>query len=259
MLILLPPSERKTHSRRGAPLDLDRLSFPELTATRTRVLDALVSICRDHPERAALALGLGGGAATEVLTGNAKLYAAPAVPVARLYSGVLYDALDVGSLSGTALRRARASLVVFSAAWGALRLTDRVPAYKLPIDVRLPGLPPLAGLWRPKLAGVMPAAAGRGLVVDLRSSGYLAAWPPDREVAQRAVIVQVLREKGGRRSVVSHMAKHYRGLLARHLLTGPELPADAAELADRAAQQWVVELDEAHGSRPAVLRLVVTD
>lgn len=259
MLILLPPSERKTRGRRGAPVAMDGLSFPELTATRTRVLDALVRVCRDQPDQAAAALGLSPAQAADALADNAGLYAAPAVPVQRLYSGVLYDALDLASLSGTALRRARASLVVLSGAWGALRPTDRVPAYKLPIDARLPGLPALAGLWRPALEEVLPEAAGRGLVVDLRSSGYLAAWPPNGEVARRTVAVRVLRERDGRRSVVSHMAKHYRGLLARHLLTGPALTADPAGLAERAGQCWAVELTEPHGSHPGVLDLVVTD
>ena len=40
MLILLPPSETKQTRPRGRPVDLERLSFPELTDTRRRVADA---------------------------------------------------------------------------------------------------------------------------------------------------------------------------------------------------------------------------
>ena len=39
MLILLPPSEGKTQRRRGRPLDLETLSFPELTGLRSRVIE----------------------------------------------------------------------------------------------------------------------------------------------------------------------------------------------------------------------------
>ena len=45
MLILLPPSEGKTAPRRGKPLDLAELSFPELTETRDLLLTALVDLC----------------------------------------------------------------------------------------------------------------------------------------------------------------------------------------------------------------------
>ena len=54
-------------------------------------------------------------------------------------------------------------------------------------------------------------------MVDCRSATYLAAWHPPRSADW--VQVRVLRELDGKRSVVSHNAKHTRGVLTRHLLT----------------------------------------
>ena len=59
------------------------------------------------------------------------------------YTGVLYEALDVETLSAAAKRRLTTSTLVFSALWGAVRLDDRIPAYRMAIGVKLPltGLP----------------------------------------------------------------------------------------------------------------------
>ena len=50
MLVLLPPSETKSAGGRLAPLDLDRLSLPDLTATRRKLVDALVALAAAHPD-----------------------------------------------------------------------------------------------------------------------------------------------------------------------------------------------------------------
>ncbi len=216
MLILLPPSEGKAAATSGAPLDLSALSFPELTRMRERVLAALV---RASGRRDALAvLGVAPGLAPHVAR-NVLLREAPAMPAARVYTGVLYEALDLAGLSPAARRRADESVVVVSALFGALRPADLIPAYRLSMGVDLPRIGPLAAAWRPVLAPVLERAAGEGLVVDCRSSTYAAAWKPERTHAANVLSVRVLREQAGVRTVVSHMAKQTRGAVARRLLS----------------------------------------
>ena len=253
MLILLPPSEGKAPGRRGRPLDLDSLSFPELTATRRAVLDALVSVSGRSDALAVLDAPEG---ASDQVRRNVELRTAPAVRVAELYAGVLYDALDLRSLDGAAKRRAARRLVVISALFGALRPVDRVPAYRLSMAVDLPGLGKLASVWRGPLGTVLPHAAGTGLVVDLRSSTYVAAWRPEGASAERSVAVHVVRDEAGRRSVVSHMAKHTRGLVARHLLETGADPRTPDALAEALADRFRVEIDSARPGRPRRLDVV---
>ena len=232
MLVLLPPSEGKASGGgRRRRLDLTTLSWPELAPAREQVLDALAAVSA-RPEALAL-LGVGRSLGAEV-EGNTRLRDVPALPVSDLYTGVLYDALDLPGLPPQARRRAARQVVVVSALWGALRPGDRVPPYRLSMGTDLPGTGPLAAFWRPRLGPVLTAAAGRGLIVDCRSSTYQAAWSPPGELAARTVAVRVLREQAGRRSVVSHLAKLTRGQVVRHLLVAegrqPDSPAALAEL-----------------------------
>lgn len=240
MLVLRPPSEGKTSPRRGKALDLDALSFESLTATRERVLDALVSLARSRPDRALAVLGLSPRQTDEVAR-DAALETAPTATAGSVYTGVLYDALDLASLDSAAKRRAQRSLVISSALFGALRVGDRIPAYRLSGDVSLPPLGPLAGVWRDPLAAAMTETASRGLVVDLRSGTYAAMWKPTGDVAERTVAVRVLQLMPDRsRKVVSHFNKATKGRLVRQWLQSGADPRDADGLADACAAAGVI-------------------
>ena len=234
MLILLPPSEGKTQRRRGAALDLADLSFPELTPMRESVIDAVGSVS-GRPD-AYEVLGVSPNLVEEVAR-NTRLRGAPTAPAGQVYSGVLYDAFDVAALDPASRRRAARRVVIVSALFGAVRLTDRIPAYRLHLCVRLPGLGELTGAWRPELAPVLEAEAGpRRLIVDCRSSTYAAAWSPKGTLAERRVQITV--------PGASHMAKHTRGLVARRLVQSPERPTRPGDLADLLADTFDVSLTE---------------
>ncbi len=206
MLILLPPSEGKADRGRGRPVDLARLSFPELTDARDAALDAIAATSArpDAVER----LTAPPGVAAEVAR-NIEIRELRTLPAERLYTGVLYDALDLASMDADARRRARRWIVVTSALFGAVRLGDPLPPYRLPICARLDGLPGLEAYWREHLPPVLTTAAGTGVVVDCRSSSYVPVWRPPAELADRWVQIRV--------PGASHFAKHTRGLVVRHL------------------------------------------
>jgi uncharacterized protein len=244
VLVLLPPSEGKATTEggpagrtpgAGGPLDAAALSLPALGPAREQVIEALVGLCSaGDDERAVRVLGLSPGLRGEVAR-NARLRSAATLPVDRLYTGVLYEALDLATLDSAARALAERSLLVFSGLWGAVRLGDRIPPYRCPIGVRLPPLGALAPYWRRTLAEVLPEVAGDGLVLDLRSSAYAAAWRPAGPVAHRTAAVRVLheREVAGvvRRSVVSHFNKAVKGRLVRDLAVAGAEPGTPQELA----------------------------
>lgn len=228
MHILLPPSEKKATAPEGPGLDLAGLSFPELTATRTRVVTALRKASRRKDAQDVL--GLPPGQAEEALRRNLGLREAPALPVSELYTGVLYDNLDLPSLDPAA---AAEHIIVFSGLWGALRLTDRIPPYRLSMAASLPAQGRLSTLWRPALTKALHLD---GLIVDMRSGPYAAAWK-----APGAVAVRVFRERvmAGvpKRTVVSHMAKATRGEIAHALIASGARPRTPEELLKTVAEQ----------------------
>jgi cytoplasmic iron level regulating protein YaaA (DUF328/UPF0246 family) len=188
VLVLLPPSEGKTAPRRGRPVDLAALAHPELTAAREAVLGAIPDV--------------------------AALLRAPAARASTIYSGVLYQHLGLAGLP----LRARRRVLIFSGLWGVLAPDDRIPAYKLPIDARLPQVGGLAAHWRGPLRDALP---DDGLIVDLRSGGYAAAWRPRHGPV---LGVRAFVERAGKRTPVSHMVKATRGDVARIVLSASPPP-----------------------------------
>lgn len=198
-LVLLPPSETKLAPRRGKPLDLGALSFPALTPVREALLDD-------------------------------ALRAAPAVAAGRLYTGVLYAALDLPTLPARAARE----VVVVSAQYGALHPADRVAPYRREMD---------AALWRPVLREPLDELAAGRVLLDCRSATYAAAWRPGPAAASGWVHVAVVEERAGVRRVLSHMAKRTRGEVARHLLVSGARVRSPQELAAAVGEAYTCELD----------------
>jgi cytoplasmic iron level regulating protein YaaA (DUF328/UPF0246 family) len=223
MRILLPPSEGKAEPEGGEPVDLDSLVFAaELRRQRQKLLRAV----------------------------GPKLRKAPAAPAAEVYTGVLYQRLDLSGLTAVARRRAAKRVLIASALWGFVRPTDRIPCYRLPPSTKLDGIGPLAAWWRSSLAAAMPDEAGE-TIVDMRSGAYTSAWKPQRATL---LAVRAFREEKGKRKAFSHMAKAVRGDVTRALLLAkrePKTPDEIAAIATAAG--FEIELT------PASLDVIVKD
>jgi hypothetical protein len=259
VLILLPPSQGKLAPERGGPLELEALSFAPLNPTRQTILASLERLSAGNPARARRVLALSPRQDAEIQR-NRLLSSAPTAPAHQVYAGVLYDALDYEQLPSAARRRANRWVVVSSALWGALRLTDRIPTYRLSAGTVLPRVGNVDTRWREALAGVLSDAAGRGVVLDLRSGAYAALWTPTGSVADRTVVARVLqRRRDGSTAVVSHHNKATKGRLVAALARQVE-PLSLEALAEAvAATGAVIELIQPTRGRAGRLDITVDE
>ncbi|MFD5867186.1 YaaA family protein [Corynebacterium sp. NPDC060344] len=234
MLILLPPSETKSTGGSGAPVDLEGLSWPELTGIRSEIAEDLVALAADR-DAAMTALKLGPKLADEV-DANAALLTSPTMPALDRYTGVLFDALGAASLSPAA----RGRLAVGSALFGVVGGEDMIPKYRLSGGSKLPrsgapsaAAPTMRARWGKAITAAL-ADGDHGLIVDLRSGTYMNLGK-----VPGAVTATVLTTEG---KVVSHFNKHHKGLLARAL---SQAGGEVASLDDAIAVARAAGLDAA--------------
>ena len=215
MIILLPPSEGKNQPTTKANINLAKWVFPkELLAIRSRLL-------------------------------TKNLATSSAAKAIDVYSGVLYQALDWGSLSATAKSRGDKSLLIISAIFGVLRPSDVIPNYKAKIK---------SSDWKAVLKPVLDGL-NADLIIDCRSSTYAGVWqsPPERTVA-----VRVFKKEKGKISVITHLSKKYRGELTRELLKSGKSPKTPAELLAIAEKHFDCKLIKAKGNLPWYLDLIIS-
>lgn len=234
MRILLPPSAGKTTKESTNHLQLEKLWQAEhLTQTRRQLIDNVqnTALLAD----AAQIFKLGPKNAHEI-SQNLEIYDAPALAAWQLYDGVLYEAAKFAQIfsygacaqdgqgqadQSQGLQRQLEELtLVFSALFGPVRLTDLITPHRLSGSVKLPGQGSVASIWSKALKELLTQQLSGHVVVDLRSSEYGAMYRPTRgsDCLLLNIGVAKVNPATGKRSVVSHWAKHTRGLLAGALL-----------------------------------------
>lgn len=252
MRILLPPSAGKTTKESTNHLQLEKLWQEEhLTQTRRQLIDDVqnTALLAD----AAQIFKLGPKNAHEI-SQNLEIYDAPALAAWQLYDGVLYEAAKFAQIfsygacaqdgqgqgqgnqpqgsgqgqggqsqadQSQGLQRQLEELtLVFSALFGPVRLTDLITPHRLSGSVKLPGQGSVASIWSKALKELLTQQLSGHVVVDLRSAEYGAMYRPTRgsDCLLLNIAVAKVNPATGKRSVVSHWAKHTRGLLAGALL-----------------------------------------
>lgn len=227
MQILLPPSETKRVGGTGVFDPLSLGAGEQLGATRERVRSALEAVSATE-EAAAKALKLGVKNREERLY-NLALGESGSMPALERYTGVLYDALDYGSLGDESRAWAAEHVHIQSALFGLIGGGERIPAYRLSGSSRLPELgAPLHRSWASAHANLL---SGASYVLDMRSKDYAALAPLAALGAENYDFVEVVaRSEDGEVRALNHFNKAAKGDLVRRLATDAPIITNRADL-----------------------------
>lgn len=240
-VILLPPSEGKAVGGTGPKLQLSSLSFPELSEHRTTVHTALTKAMNASEASRSKLLGVKGTALAAATATNRSILTSPTMPAIERYTGVLYDALDVGSLSALHRKRLNDQVILFSGVWGVLRPHDAIPDYKLKMGATLPPISKVSTWWREALTSALTPVVRNSVVWNLLPKEHDNAWAPFANTNKTpnrpsAVFSVKFLDEGpaarGERTftTVNHWNKLLKGALVRYVLeTGADDPKALAK------------------------------
>ena len=139
---------------------------------------------------------------------------ASTLPAWQRYTGVVWDHLDLASLTASERKQAASSIAIVSGLTGLVMASDPLPDYRLKMGARLAPLGALAPWWRPEVTEALTKVARRREIIDLLPQEHRGAI--DWAQLPNTVRLELVSKRGG--TVGGHNAKAAKGLLARHVL-----------------------------------------
>ncbi len=205
MKILLAPSEKKTEGG-TQNFDLNKLLFPQLTATRKEILHKYINILQknDHQE---LSKMFGLKKEADIEYHNRDIIHELTMKSIERYTGVAFDYLDYSSLESKEKNYIDKNVILCSNLFGFLRADDMIPEYRLKQGEAIRELKP-EKLYK-KQSYLLEEYLKDEDILDLRAIFYDKFYKPTKNYTTLKFI------KEGK--VVSHWAKAYRGIVLREV------------------------------------------
>ncbi|RZO59810.1 MAG: peroxide stress protein YaaA [Sandaracinaceae bacterium] len=146
-----------------------------------------------------------------------------ALPAAFAFDGEVYKGLDARSLRGEDLAWAQDHVAILSGLYGLLRPLDLMQAYRLEMGTKLSTRrgANLYAFWGDRITEELNARLASHedrALVNLASNEYFKAVRPKRLEGDVITCVFEDLKPGQTRNVISFMAKHARGAMARWII-----------------------------------------
>lgn len=228
-MILLPPSEGKTDGTSKKVLNVEKLSYLQLTSKRVELLAAVIAMAKGPTTKTRSILSISAKQDFEILR-DQQLLTAPTGPAWAVYTGALYDAIGITTLSPTAKAKFEKDNFVVSALFGLISASDVIPAYRLSGDTVVPRIGTLGKFWGNEITNAL--SASNDFVIDLRSGNYVKLGVAPADIADQVVVLRIMQHMPkGAPKVVSHSNKATKGRIVRALAESPKSISSVDDLA----------------------------
>ena len=206
MKILLAPAETKKDGGDKSIYTKDNFNFKDIFKIRDEVVQNYDSFIRNSTIDE-LSKWFGLKNLKECDKYSHSILELPTMKAIQRYTGIAFDALDYNSLSSIHQQYCDENIILFSNLFGALKADDLIPNYKYKQGAILPNID-VINHYKNNIKDTLDEYLGEE-VVDLRAGFYDKFYKPT------APTITFKFLKDGK--VVSHWAKHYRGLVVREL------------------------------------------
>ena len=206
MKILLAPAETKKEGGGLAPYCKDNFYFKDIAKARDKVVQNYVSFMENSTtDELSKWFGLKNPKVCEKYLES--IIKKPTMKAIQRYTGVAFDALDYNHLNLKEQQYCDENIVLFSNLFGVLKASDLIPDYKYKQGASLPNIDVVKN-YKENIKDMLDNYL-EDEVIDLRASYYEKFYKP----TMPTITYKFLKEG----KVVSHWAKHYRGLIVREL------------------------------------------
>lgn len=222
LFILLPPSEGKALSGVAGTKfkETDGKFGKSLAKQRAEIISAL----RIENGGSQKLLGVSGTHLLRAQQANLALRGAKTLPARERYTGVVWDHLDLASLTSAQQKFADKNIIVVSGLLGLVTAGDAIPDYRLKIGASLAPMGKLSTWWREEISLALNKYCAGAVLIDLLPQEHSAAFVPDEKLLGAYFRVDLATKSG---TAGGHDAKAAKGRLARHLVSNHSNPVAA--------------------------------
>jgi hypothetical protein len=206
MKILLAPAETKKQGGNAPFYNKNNFYFSSIFPIRDKIVKEY-EIFLEKSSIEELSKWFGIKNLTECKRYSKSTLTKPTMKAIQRYTGVAFDALQYDKLSLEAKQYCDTNVILFSNLFGALKADDLIPDYKFKQGANLPNIDVIHS-YKQNIKAILDENLGDE-IVDLRAGFYDKFYKPTAPTITYKFL------KNGK--VVSHWAKHYRGVLLKEL------------------------------------------